>query len=431
MGRCLLQIERPATARETPSCGPSHSKASRMSITRSTTWAPFSARSAGSASSSGSETSSMSRGAARDGLCHTSPLEAFRRPGDANTLDMRSNAVDTALRAFLDLDHRSTVWSMAPANRLGISPVSRHGSQAAAEDVGHHLDRPAWAPRFATWATSTAPASSSPVTARRSSSSTASAATPRRTPQHPAVGRERLPRNGHRPAVARLLGQATLQSDAVPTLRGAGHRPARLRGHRTGPHRGRIAGRLGRPVAGAGASRSRRPADPQHHRRACASPRVTSTRSPARGASCCARAAWRQSTTRRRETIRKRLEWLMATPDRVTDELVDVRAEDLHATRGPARRYGRCSRTRSGSAPGRAGRSPKTGWLRSRRRRSSSGPSRTPGTGPDVGRKIASLIPERGVLLYGRCRPLAAVGASGGARPRRQRVPARRGRRRS
>ena len=30
-----------------------------------------------------------------------------------------------------------------------------------------------------------------------------------------------------------------------------------------------------------------------------------------------------------RETIRKRLEWLMATPDRVTDELVDVRYAHL------------------------------------------------------------------------------------------------------
>jgi pimeloyl-ACP methyl ester carboxylesterase len=95
-----------------------------------------------------------------------------------------------------------------------------------------------------------------------------------------------------------------------------------------------------------------------------------------------------------RETIRKRLEWLMATPDRVTDELVEVRyryysdpetrqaLENLfHAhlvDQTPRRRY-----SFSEEDLGTIAVPTLVLWS-----------EHNPGTGPDVGRHIAGLIPS-------------------------------------
>ena len=93
------------------------------------------------------------------------------------------------------------------------------------------------------------------------------------------------------------------------------------------------------------------------------------------------------------ETIRKRLEWLMAAPDRVTDELVDVRLKiytDPEANAslktvfensfgfgtGPSRQIPE-ERLADIKAP------TLVFWT-----------EKNPGTGPDVGEKIASLIPN-------------------------------------
>jgi pimeloyl-ACP methyl ester carboxylesterase len=94
-----------------------------------------------------------------------------------------------------------------------------------------------------------------------------------------------------------------------------------------------------------------------------------------------------------RETIRKRLEWLMATPDRVTDELVELRWTlysdpaiqaslrsvflDAFAGEGAPRK------TIDESELAAVGARTLVLWT-----------DHNPGTGPDVGRRIASLIPD-------------------------------------
>ena len=93
------------------------------------------------------------------------------------------------------------------------------------------------------------------------------------------------------------------------------------------------------------------------------------------------------------ETIRKRLEWLMASPDRVTDELVDVRLKistDLAANES--------LRTVFENSFG-FGTGPKR-TIPEERLSDVKAPTlvlwsdKNPGTGPDVGQKIADLIPN-------------------------------------
>ncbi len=93
-----------------------------------------------------------------------------------------------------------------------------------------------------------------------------------------------------------------------------------------------------------------------------------------------------------RDTIRKRLEWLMASPDRVTDELVDVRLAiytDPHAQAALHTVFE--NSFGFGSGPSRIIPEARLADLKA--------PTlvlwsdKNPGTGPDVGRHIASLIP--------------------------------------
>jgi pimeloyl-ACP methyl ester carboxylesterase len=98
-----------------------------------------------------------------------------------------------------------------------------------------------------------------------------------------------------------------------------------------------------------------------------------------------------------KETIRKRLEWLMASPDRVTDELVDVR-HTLY-TEPETRRA--LTDVFSNSFSG--GDSVQF-TLREEQLRDIKAPTlvfwtdKNPGSGPDVGQRLASLIP--GAQLY-------------------------------
>jgi pimeloyl-ACP methyl ester carboxylesterase len=93
-----------------------------------------------------------------------------------------------------------------------------------------------------------------------------------------------------------------------------------------------------------------------------------------------------------RETIRKRLEWLMAAPDRVTDELVELRYT-LYST--PEIRDS--LRSVFSNAFG-AGAVPRR-MVPEARLADIAAPTlvfwtdHNPGSGPDVGRKIASMIP--------------------------------------
>jgi pimeloyl-ACP methyl ester carboxylesterase len=93
------------------------------------------------------------------------------------------------------------------------------------------------------------------------------------------------------------------------------------------------------------------------------------------------------------ETIRKRLEWLMATPDRVTDELVDVRLKIYtDPETGPALRTVFENSFGFGDGPNRQ--------IPTERLKDVKAPTmvfwtdQNPGSGPDVGRLIASLIPN-------------------------------------
>ena len=92
-----------------------------------------------------------------------------------------------------------------------------------------------------------------------------------------------------------------------------------------------------------------------------------------------------------RETIRKRLEWLMATPDRVTDELVELRYSLYSDPEIQASLRKVFSNAFGGGAPRR--------MVPEGRLAEISVPTlvywtdHNPGAGPDVGRKIASMIP--------------------------------------
>ncbi len=92
-----------------------------------------------------------------------------------------------------------------------------------------------------------------------------------------------------------------------------------------------------------------------------------------------------------KETIRQRLEWLMASPDRVTDELVQTRlkiytAPEARESLGRvfANSFGQGKSSRRFSEEELAGITAPTLVLWS---------EKNPGTGPDVGRYLATLIP--------------------------------------
>jgi pimeloyl-ACP methyl ester carboxylesterase len=93
-----------------------------------------------------------------------------------------------------------------------------------------------------------------------------------------------------------------------------------------------------------------------------------------------------------KETVRKRLEWLMAKPDRVTDELVDVRYAIYSEPES------RRSLTDVFNSSFGGGDSPKY-TLKEEDLAGIKAPTlvlwtdKNPGTGPDVGRRQASLIP--------------------------------------
>ena len=93
-----------------------------------------------------------------------------------------------------------------------------------------------------------------------------------------------------------------------------------------------------------------------------------------------------------KETIRKRLEWLMAKPDRVTDELVDVR---YRIYSDPQTRAALTAVFENSFGNGDS----RTYTIAAARLKEISTPTlviwtdKNPGTGPDVGRYISSLIP--------------------------------------
>jgi pimeloyl-ACP methyl ester carboxylesterase len=92
------------------------------------------------------------------------------------------------------------------------------------------------------------------------------------------------------------------------------------------------------------------------------------------------------------ETIRKRLEWLMASPDRVTDELVDVR---LRIYSDPAANESLRTVFENsfgfGTGPSRTIPSERLAEVKAKTLVLWS--DKNPGTGPDVGQKIANAIP--------------------------------------
>jgi pimeloyl-ACP methyl ester carboxylesterase len=113
---------------------------------------------------------------------------------------------------------------------------------------------------------------------------------------------------------------------------------------------------------------------------------------PHQGRDALAQRSLQAITEPTRETIRKRLEWLMLSPDRVTDELVDVRYrlysdpavqaslrsvfENAFAGVGPPRKQIEEDELASVAAP------TLVLWT-----------DHNPGTGPEVGRRIAAAIP--------------------------------------
>lgn len=93
------------------------------------------------------------------------------------------------------------------------------------------------------------------------------------------------------------------------------------------------------------------------------------------------------------ETIRRRLEWLMATPDRVTDELVDVRLRIYSdPVAQPALRTVFENSFGFGAGPSRT--IPEERLAEVRAPTLVLWSDRNPGTGPDVGERIAGLIPN-------------------------------------
>ena len=93
-----------------------------------------------------------------------------------------------------------------------------------------------------------------------------------------------------------------------------------------------------------------------------------------------------------RETIRKRLEWLMASPDRVTDELVEVRYR-IYADPESQKALTDVFNNSFGDGDSR------TFQIPAQRLKDIKAPTlvlwtdKNPGTGPDVGQYISSLIP--------------------------------------
>jgi pimeloyl-ACP methyl ester carboxylesterase len=93
-----------------------------------------------------------------------------------------------------------------------------------------------------------------------------------------------------------------------------------------------------------------------------------------------------------RETIRKRLEWLMAAPDRVTDELVEVRyAIYSNPETQASLRHVFQNAFGAGSAPRRT--IPEADLAKITVPTLVLWSEHNPGTGPDVGRLIADRIP--------------------------------------
>ena len=119
-----------------------------------------------------------------------------------------------------------------------------------------------------------------------------------------------------------------------------------------------------------------------------------------------------------RETIRKRLEWLMASPDRVTDELVDLRYAiysrpdtNVSLTEVFKNSFGTTSMNRIEEDDLQKIKAPTLSlWSEKIRARVKSG--RTPS------QAHSGIEP----LLHSRRRALAAVGETGRARPRRTRL---------
>lgn len=101
-----------------------------------------------------------------------------------------------------------------------------------------------------------------------------------------------------------------------------------------------------------------------------------------------------------RDTIRKRLEWLMASPERVTDELVELRYQ-LYSD--PAIQASlRSVFTNAFAADGAPRRTIDESELaRVEARTLVLWTDHNPGTGPDVGRRIASLIPDAQFVSIG------------------------------
>ena len=135
----------------------------------------------------------------------------------------------------------------------------------------------------------------------------------------------------------------------VPTYSRADHRHLRRSRRAERLDRGRIARRLGHDVDRAPSSRPRRASSSSTRR-----PASTGTATKSRSTSSAARISLRERSLAairnpNRETIRKRLEWLMASPDRVTDELVDLRYA-IYSRPDTNASLNKCSSTASAAA---------------------------------------------------------------------------------
>jgi pimeloyl-ACP methyl ester carboxylesterase len=93
------------------------------------------------------------------------------------------------------------------------------------------------------------------------------------------------------------------------------------------------------------------------------------------------------------ETIRKRLEWLMASPDRVTDELVDVRLK-IYTDPAANDSLRTVFENSFGFGTGPKRTIPEERLAEIQARTLVLWSDKNPGTGPDVGEKIAQSIPN-------------------------------------
>ncbi|MEO6349148.1 MAG: alpha/beta hydrolase [Candidatus Limnocylindrales bacterium] len=93
------------------------------------------------------------------------------------------------------------------------------------------------------------------------------------------------------------------------------------------------------------------------------------------------------------ETIRKRLEWLMAAPDRVTDELVDVRLK-IYSDPASNESLRTVFENSFGFGTGPKRTIPEERLADVEAKTLVLWSDKNPGTGPDVGEKIAQLIPN-------------------------------------